>query len=134
MIKRAGDLLPVIFVVVVFAIAACTQQRSPCYEPKIVTVALGTYKMVDTSSVDTSLPNPIVGCLDTNLQLQISAKNKFSLIFSPFQDSIRWYIQADSIRFVDSPIFIPEMIDTLTFYYDKQLTFISNACGYTYYY
>ena len=132
MIKKAGNLLLLLFVVV-SGLVACTQQRSPCYEPTIVYAAMGSYRLVDTSSVDTFLPNPIIGSIDSPyLKSQPEPRNRFSVIFSPFRDSMRYYLQGDIIS--DSTTYTIEQVDTLTFYYASELTFISNACGYTYYY
>lgn len=127
MTKRAFHFASFVLVLLLLALASCTQQRSPCYEPKLVNVALGTFRMVDTTSVDTSLPYPTFACVDTPLMQQPGSTNNFSALLSPFIDSTRWYLAPDSFTTV-------EQIDTITFYHSKELNFISNACGYVYYY
>jgi hypothetical protein len=127
MTKRAFQFVPFAIVLFLLALGACTQQRSPCYEPKLVSVAIGTYRLVDTSSVDTTLPFPLFACLDTNVAQEESPSNKFAALLSPYIDSTRWIMRPDSFTTI-------EQIDTLTFYHNKSLNFISNACGYVYYY
>ncbi len=127
MTKSASHLVLSSLVLFLFALASCTQQRSPCYEPKIVSVFLKTYRLVDTSSVDTSLPYPAFGCVDTPLMQERKPTNSFSALLSPFKDSTRWYLLPDSLTTIDQ-------VDTITFYHSKTLNFISNACGYVYYY
>ncbi|MBL7719472.1 MAG: hypothetical protein JNL72_11590 [Flavipsychrobacter sp.] len=133
MIKRA-DIVLLLCMALGVAVLSCTQQRSPCFEPKIVSVALGTYRLAgDTVEVDTFLTDPEFICIDTPLRQTISAKNRFSALLSPFVDSTRWLIIP---HYDDStaPATLPEAYDTLTFYHSQKLTFISNACGYAYYY
>jgi hypothetical protein len=52
--------------------------------------------------------------------------SKFVLSLSPATDSCSWAFASDSAA--GSPF------DTLTFRYTRQLQFISNACGYDYFY
>jgi hypothetical protein len=127
MTKRAFSFVTFYLVLFLFALASCTQQRSPCYEPKIVSVAIGTYRMVDTTSVDTTLPYPAFACLDTNLMQERTPTNNFSALLSPLVDSTRWILAPDSVTTTDQ-------VDTITFYHTKSLNFISNACGYVYYF
>ena len=133
MIKRADSFLFAVFILFALVVTSCTQQRSPCYEPKIVSVAIGTYRMSDTVAVDSVLENPDFFCLDTPLSQLIVAGNKFTALLSPFVDSTRWRLIPDLLT--DSTDGTPiEMYDTITFYHTKQLNFISNACGYAYYF
>jgi hypothetical protein len=131
MTKRGIHLLLLVFVFITL-LAACTQQRTPCYDPKIVTVAIGTYRMADTVAVDTSLPDPAFYCIDTPVGQGRGSTNKFNALLSPFVDSTRWVLIPDQDDSVDGTPF--ELYDTLTFYHLKKLTFISNSCGYVYYY
>lgn len=134
MTKRGNHLLLLVFITVAL-VSACTQQRTPCYDPKIVSVAIGTYRFVDGVEGDTSLIDPAFYCLDTPLQFTINTRNKFSALLSPFVDSTRWVlvpirdIPDDTI--MGTPV---EFYDTLTFYHTREMNFVSNACGYVYYY
>lgn len=111
---------------------SCTQERDPCLQPKIMLLKIGAYQRVDTSIVDTALPHPFIAAIDFNDSIKVvndgsAATNKFSVYLSPLADSARWLIWPDSSLSVNTA-------DTITFYYDKSLTFLSNACGYTYFY
>lgn len=135
MTKRGNHLLLLVFIIVALA-SACTQQRTPCYDPKIVSVAIGTYRIVDTAEGDTSLVDPAFYCLDTPLQFTINSRNKFSALLSPFVDSTRWVLVPNATRQDDTILdgTPPEFYDTLTFYHTRKMNFVSNACGYVYYY
>jgi len=116
---------------------ACTQTRQPCAQPKTVYVNAACYHVVaDTNKVaiiaDTLLPNPIVGVIDTagyGVPYYIGYHNvfQFSMFLNPNSDTCRWFINTDST-------FTASSFDTLTFVYNSKLQFLSNACGYTYYY
>lgn len=134
---RRGIHLFLVFVFITI-IAACTQQRTPCYEPKIVPVTMGGYRMQDTIAVDTSMPDPLFYCLDTPIQQVRSATkpNSYYPILSPFSDSTRWVLVPDIKTTDDSadtqtPV---EFWDTITLYHSRRAEFISNACGYVFYY
>lgn len=111
--------------------AACERVGNPCYEPRTATVLLRTYQPADTggAGVIYELPKGTVVAIDEVDSSAIGYVNQkgsaFNLSMSPLQDSCRWYIRPDSATTV---------FDTLTFYYSRQLKFLSNACGYTYHY
>lgn len=128
---KSGNHLLLLLLIVMLA-SACTQQRTPCYEPTIVSVSIGTYRMIDGVEADTSLVDPRFYCLDTPLQFVPNANNSFSAILSPFSDNTRWVLVPDNEDSLPgTPV---ELYDTLTFSHTKKLTFLSNACGYVYYY
>lgn len=108
--------------------AACTPQRDPCLQPRTASLHIGIYKTGDSSLVDTALPAAMLVPLDadTNLVLLGGNSSKLSLFLSPLQDSCRYLLVPDSAT--------PGFYDTLFFYYTRQQHFLSNACGYTYFY
>lgn len=112
-------------------LGACEQERPPCLQPRTVSLIAGCYQNADTglTSRDTLLPNlNAAGLFADSLKLWIlGSKNvrQFPLTLSPLADSCQWVIQPDSAA---TPL------DTLTFMYNRRLQFISNACGYTYFY
>lgn len=115
--------------------AACKQERDPCLQPVTVAAKLGTYKAIETDTgivtSDSLLPAATIAVLDSPFAFAYGAQgiSKFTnIILSPHADSTRIFIQPDSARksSLDK--------DTITFYYNRQLHFISNACGYTNYY
>lgn len=108
---------------------SCKQDRDPCLQPKTVTLHIGVYKAADTGSlgVDSVLPSAIVGLVDTNVLFYYGANgSKFALTLNPKADSCRWFIIPDSNHVSN--------VDTMTFYYQPQPHFISEACGFINYY
>jgi len=109
-------------------IAACTQDRDPCLTPKIASLNVECVHFpTDTSlaTLDTALPLPYFGAL-TNSGIQLvkyPTSALFTLSLSSNANSCQWLMATDSTNF-----------DTLTFYYQRQLKFLSNACGFTYFY
>ena len=93
---------------------------------------MGAYRIADTLTVDSSLPAPVVAAIDFNDSIKTTTYGtpnvgKFSIYLSPQADSVRWLILPDTSAAITTA-------DTLTFYYDKSLHFLSTACGYTYFY
>jgi hypothetical protein len=119
----------ILFLIIATAMQACTAERNPCLEPIVPKLNVGCYQYnVKTNIyVDTLLPNANFVCneIDSARRWYWGAKkiNKFQLILSPLLDSVRWVIQVDSGY---------SQKDTITFVYQKQLKFYSNACGYGY--
>ncbi len=89
-------------------------------------------KTVRLNAAGTAIDSPIAAALliavtDSGKVGMISAKSStFVLSLSPLADSAIWYFAADTSA--GSPL------DTLTFRYERQRQFISNACGYAYYF
>jgi len=119
--------------------SACTQQRQPCVEPILVALRFSTWSthsVVDSGvipptitrvSFDTLLPNAVLGTINakTNTVYYFGTTDAFSLYLDPNKDTCTWFLSQDSGKTV---------VDTITFYYTRKLQFLSNACGYTYYY
>ncbi len=130
MISR-GKVVFLLFLAVLSATwLACDKERDPCLQPTITPVRLGMYQPADTGSLgrDTVLPSAIVGTVDTPIVWYYGAKSsKYTIVFSPLVDSTRWFIAPDSNDRVNGR-------DTITFYYERKLQFLSTGCGYTYYY
>lgn len=108
---------------------ACTTERNPCLEPKVpkLNITCLQYKSDANNYIDTALPNANFVSLDIDSARfwywGANSLSKFDLVLSPLRDTAVWTLQADSS-------FSP--IDTITFVYERQLKFISNACGYSY--
>lgn len=115
----------------IILLAACDAERPPCLEPRTVSLIAGCYRHEDTglTDIDTLLPNLNAAGLfaDSVRFWLVGADNvrQFPLTLSSLRDSCQWAIQPDSGT---SPI------DTITFYYSRELHFLSFACGYTYYF
>ncbi len=113
-------------------ITSCNTERDPCLQPQNVFMRMQFLrKAADTGTafVDTLLPYMLLNPLDHAVPYMSSGVGNvsaFNIRLNPDADSSRWYLQTDSTAM--------HRRDTITFYYERELYFISNACGYTYYY
>jgi hypothetical protein len=119
--------LPTALVLSAMVLTSCEQGRNPCLQPTTVYVRAHTYQhLADSSTTDTLLPNPRWIAIDSGIALTYGKKvSRFTFPLNPLADSARYALQPDSAvgRF-----------DTMVFYYRKRLQFLSNSCGYTYFY
>lgn len=109
--------------------SSCTQERQPCITPKYASLILKTVRLNASASViDTPMPAAVFGAItDSGTKGIIFPRSAtFSLSLSPVSDSCRWIFAPDTTTGTPA--------DTITFKYNRQLEFISNACGYTYFY
>lgn len=116
-------------IVLMVAASACTQERLPCLTPKTASLKVRAVRKVnDTAVIDTSMPATIwVAIADSkNAWYLYTGSSSFTLSLSPVRDTAMWLLVSDTVA--SAPI------DTVIFRYDRQLQFLSNACGYTYYY
>jgi hypothetical protein len=110
--------------------AACTQQRQPCLSPKTAGMIVRTmHKAKDTSRVftDSTLTTAtFIPQTDPAVTRFVYTKGSlFSLSLSPDSDMCRWAFTTDTAN----SVFV-----TFSFYYRRRLEFLSNACGYIYFY
>ena len=128
---RTGKYLPVILALFAVAWLACTQERSPCLTPRIASLNIECmHHQFDTSTVfvDSALPEAIFVPLtntSNNAGTIYPKQSNFTISLSPDSTICQWLFTTDSTR---------TAFDTLTFYYERKLQFISNACGLTYFY
>lgn len=128
MINKYTYLLPVVLIAAIF-IASCGKVANPCLTPKTIVLKVGMYLPADTGAAGKAynLPKAVIGLVDTPVIFYSAAEaSKFDLILNPSVDSVRWFIRPDSAIFADQ--------DTITFYYERKLEFLSTACSYTYFY
>jgi hypothetical protein len=110
---------------------ACTQQRQPCLTPRIASLIVeSTHFLTDTSTVavDTAFPYAVFVPLPVSGKLNGGIYRKqslFTLSLSPDSTICKWGFTSDSLT---------NKLDTITFHYKRNLQFLSNACGYTYFY
>ncbi len=133
--KKDFSLLLVFFVLLSSAFMACQQDRDPCLDPKIQKLIMGAYTTLDSPAgvitiFTSSLPSPIItpiGAASVNpIYYGINSQgHSFALSLSSVSDSCQYFVQADTTLPVG---------DTVSFNYTRQLDFLSNACGYTYFY
>jgi hypothetical protein len=120
----------------VFAVAlivlmwcSCTQDRQACLTPKTASLLMKSVrKNTDSSVIDTPFKAAVFAPLtgpDISGVLY-SQSSSFTLSLSPQADSCTWLFVSDTAA--------GAAIDTITFFYDRELNFISNACGYSYTY
>jgi Family of unknown function (DUF6452) len=130
MIRRTEKYLLVAFVLCAMLWTACTQQRSPCLTPKIASFTIETMHLpIDTSTVfvDSALPSAVFTALTkTGKQETIfPLESIFTISLSSDTGYCQWLFTTDSLN---------TNFDTMTFFYKRDLQFLSNACGYTYFY
>ena len=130
MIKGIFAVLAASFAILI--VQSCTkEEREPCLQPKTTVLRARTIHRADTGSAtpDTLLPNPQLRPLTGNLPQYVFGSagrlSEFTFSLSNVTDSSRWVLRPDSAVALE---------DTLTFYYQRQLHFLSNACGYTNFY
>ncbi|MBC7552510.1 MAG: hypothetical protein H7257_00875 [Taibaiella sp.] len=110
---------------------SCTAERQPCLTPKTASLNIKCVHFstdTATTTVDTALPMAVFGALTakgTQSVIYKGASSAFTISLSPVADSCQWLVTTDSLNFP---------FDTLGFYYERKLKFLSNACGYTYFY
>lgn len=131
-----GRITPVVLALLcVVALWACRQERQPCLTPKTASLLLETmHKATDTTTIftDTILPaavfTPFTIDPANRSSFLYSKAAVYGLSLSPDTTVCSWFFTTDSgnVR--------RNIIDTISFYYTRQLQFISNACGYTYFY
>jgi hypothetical protein len=129
MISRGKYLFLFVFLCVV-SMSACTQERQPCLTPTqstLIAKAIHFKTPAATTTTDTLLPNPVLGAITDsgNKYYLYSGTGTLKMWLSPLADSTRWLIEPDSMKAAP---------DTITFYYKRNLDFVSNACGYSYTY
>ena len=130
MIKGLLFLLATVFAVMLMQ-SCSKEERDPCLQPRTTVLRARTIRHADTGTAtpDTLLPNPQLRPLTGGLvQYYFGGLKKqrlFTFSLSNITDSSRWVLRADSAVAVE---------DTLTFYYQRQLHFLSNSCGYTNFY
>lgn len=125
----------------IILMASCNPDTQECYVPKTVTAQIG-FTIIDTvfakdqlgrdsiyvRVIDTPLNYPSLRSLDNDTVIRFMGVFKgtqLPIMFNPETDQIRYQFQPDSTK----PVY-----DTVTLHYDHNYHFISNACGYTYYY
>ncbi len=113
------------------ALACNKEARDPCLQPRQTLMRAHAYHHADTGSamLDTLLPAPLLIPL-SGLPVQYEylatpRSSQFSFTLSGVADSSRWVIRPDTASMIQ---------DTFTVFYDRQLRFLSNACGYTYFF
>src|SRR4051812_4799919 len=125
--KNPGIIFSALYIL---ALVACKHERQPCFTPKTAILNMRTVHFRapgDSGIVDTALPAAVFGAMTTDsLKGSIYPRqSNFILSLSTVADSCRWMFTTDSFK---------QDLDTLTFYYSRKLQFISNACGYTYFF
>lgn len=125
-------LLPLLTGLSLAALCACKRERDPCLQPRVVSLRAGAYHHADTGTAvsDTLLGKPYLVALDataaSNTFIYTGKTSKLTFNLSESADSTRWIVRPDSAN--------AALQDTLTFRYGRQLNFLSNSCGYAYFY
>lgn len=125
--KRKYRLLP--FVVLCGLFFSCTQEQQPCLTPKTAILKIKSVKKAaDGKVLDTAFNAAVFFPMSPLVSTGtfFAKSSGFTLSLSPLSDTCRWRFAPDTAAGV--------VFDTLTFVYDRQLTFVSNACGYSHFF
>ena len=132
MIKTTHHIVAFLLLAASWIGVGCTRQRGPCLTPKVAGLNLEfTHYLTDTSTVtkDTALPAAVFIAVTNAGEKEVIGglyNSLFTISLSSVSDSCRWMVATDTLAH--------NKFDTLTFYYQRELQFLSNACGYTYFY
>lgn len=107
--------------------SACEQQRDPCLQPTTAYLRARTLlPATGATRSDSLLPSARWIAIDAQAVLLFPPRTSlFRLTLNPNADSTRFILQPDSASL---------SVDTVILFYDRSLQFLSNACGYTYFY
>jgi hypothetical protein len=128
--------------------ASCESKDQECYEPVLVRVS-NAFVVTDTQTIkvpigdsiqtkdslirvyrDSAMLNAEMKILDEDKPFTVTgteqADRVMRIALNPDKDSTRYTFRADTTA--------GSLIDTITFYYVPIVHFISNSCGYNYYY
>ena len=113
-------------------LASCTHERQPCLTPKIATLNIEcVHYPTDsaTTTIDTALAGAVFAALtDNGVKAELfPVSANFTISLSPTANKCQWLMATDSVNY-------PNACDTLSFYYQRKLQFLSNACGYADFY
>jgi hypothetical protein len=123
-----GKYLVALFIPVLL-LHACTQDRQPCLTPKTaVLIMKSVRKTTDNKVLDTAFNSallvPVIAPM--NKGTYYAKSSNFTVSLSPLSDTCQWLFAADTAA--------GSAIDTLTFSYNRELKFVSNACGYSHFF
>jgi hypothetical protein len=110
--------------------ASCNKdaQRDPCLQPRNVSLRIQAQQRgaADTTATDTTLRGPVFIPIGGQQILKYSAGTSRPVLYlDPQSDSCTYFMRPDSLS---------QAGDTLRFRYTRKLQFLSNACGYTYFF
>lgn len=128
-------------------IASCESKEPECYQPTVVR-ALCKFKYRDTQIVQVQVGNDSNNVINDTIdifpdsamnsaQMRIIGEDKDILIQGARGDKslrILFNYSKDSIRYTFRTDSTSSVFDTITFYYEPSVHFISNNCGYNYFY
>jgi len=135
MTKPGKYLFIILVALLVIGWLACTQARQPCETPLTASLNMEMEHLIsvtDSTFVDTVLPGaefiPITRIPNRAPDTDIYPPGTlFTLSLSPIDTMCQWAFTTDSAK-------TGTTFDTFTFYYQRSLQFVSNSCGYTYFY
>lgn len=118
----------ILIITIILLTCSCTQERLPCLTPKIASLNIEcVHHNTDSTTIDTALPAAVFGAMTaTGIKAEIfPLQSNFTISLSSVSDTCRWIFTTDSLKY---------NVDTLSFYYRRSLQFLSNACGFAYFY
>ena len=130
MISANKYLLILLLAISCIAWVACTAERKPCLTPKTASLNLACMHLrTDTATVfsDTALPSAVFFAMTTAGEKGtiFPLQSSFTISLSPDTTFCQWRFTTDTLN---------TKFDTLSFFYKRNLQFLSNACGYAFFY
>jgi predicted nucleic-acid-binding Zn-ribbon protein len=121
---------------------ACTQQKPPCLQPTIASLNIECVHFptdTSTTTVDTALPAGAFGALPGGNVVKVTTFPRsalFTISLASDSNACSWVFSTDSMYTFPADTLAAgvQPYDTLRFQYQRNLNFLSNACGYTYFY
>lgn len=113
----------------VLLLHACTQERQPCLTPKTAVLIMKSVRnTTDKKVIDTAFNAAVLVPVTTvaDKGTFYSKSSTFTVSLSPLSDTCQWLFAADTAA--------GSAVDTLTFTYNRELKFVSNACGYSHFF
>jgi hypothetical protein len=145
-LNKDFKLLLILFAGLTF-IASCESKDPECYQPTVVQ-ALCKFKFRDTQIVQVQVGNDTNNLIADTIdifpdsamnapQMRIIGESKDILVQGARGDKtlrVLFNYSKDSIRYSFRTDTTSNVFDTITFYYEPTVHFISNNCGYNYFY
>jgi hypothetical protein len=128
-------------------IASCESKEPECYQPTVVR-ALCKFKIRDTQIVEVQVGNDPTNVINDTIdyfpdslmnspQMKIIGETNEILVQGEHRNAnlrIPFNYSKDSIRYTFRTDSTSTLFDTITFYYEPSVHFISNNCGYNYFF
>lgn len=145
-INHTVSLFSIAFILICWSITGCKRSEPECYQPINVRAFL-SYKhwFIDTVTVDSLIggdtttftytkPKINDTVFDFSWMKVINEDSAFQFASNGNYMGVIFNSNKDSIQYIFTPDTTKSLLDTITIFYTPKVHFISNSCGYTYFY